>query len=98
MVKSHFIMILTFAVVMAAVLAAQTPPGTDWPQWRGPDRTGVSKESGLMKQWPASGLSRIWSVSNLGAGYGSIALKGDRIFVQSLVRSEERRVGKECRL
>ena len=44
MLKSRFTMILMFAVAMAAVLAAQTPPGADWPQWRGPDRTGVSKE------------------------------------------------------
>ena len=27
----------------------------DWPQWQGPDRTGMSKETGLLKAWPASG-------------------------------------------
>jgi len=35
-----------------------------------------------MKEWPASGPSLVWSISNLGAGYGSIAVKGDRVFVQ----------------
>ena len=78
MVKSHFIIIL-------ALFAAQSPIAFDWPQWGGPDRNGVSKETGLMKQWPASGPPRVWSISNLGAGYGTVAIKGDRIFLQSLV-------------
>jgi outer membrane protein assembly factor BamB len=85
MVKSRFIMILMLAGAVATLLAAQTPTSSDWPQWRGPDRTGLSKETGLMKQWPASGPPRVWSISNLGAGYGSVAIKGDRIFIQSLI-------------
>jgi outer membrane protein assembly factor BamB len=55
---------------------------TDWPQWRGPERNGVSKDTGLLKQWPAPGPRQSWSISNLGEGFGSIAIKGDRIFVQ----------------
>src|SRR5881628_2187755 len=54
----------------------------DWPQWQGPDRTGLSNETGLLQQWPASGPAVVWSASGLGAGYGSLAIKGDRIFVQ----------------
>jgi outer membrane protein assembly factor BamB len=83
--KYRFVVITVFAVAMAAVVAAQAPVVTDWPQWRGPDRTGLSKETGLLKQWPASGPPRAWAISNLGAGYGSVAIKGDRIFVQSLI-------------
>ena len=66
-----------------AVVSGQSAP-TDWPQWRGPDRSGVSRESGLLKQWPSNGPAVLWSSSNLGAGYGSIATSGDRIFVQGL--------------
>jgi outer membrane protein assembly factor BamB len=64
------------------------PPNTlpsgpsDWPQWRGPERNGVSKDTGLIKQWPSSGPQKAWSISSLGEGYGSLATKGDRIFVQ----------------
>ena len=57
-------------------------PSTDWPQWRGPERNGLSKESGLAGDWPESGPPVVWSVSSLGAGYGTVAIKGDRIFVQ----------------
>jgi outer membrane protein assembly factor BamB len=73
---------LAFAVSMAIVLQAQTAVNTDWPQWRGPDRNGISRETGLLKQWPAGGPPLVWRVTNLGPGYGSIAVKGDRIFVQ----------------
>jgi len=85
MVGRRFVLTLVLAFVLAAALAAQTPIGTDWPQWRGPDRTGVSKETGLLKQWPSAGPPRLWSISNLGAGYGSVAVSGDRIYVQSRV-------------
>ena len=73
---------LVFAMALASVAAGQSSPGLDWPQWRGPDRNGLSQESGLMKPWPASGPPHVWSISNLGAGYGSISIKGNRIFAQ----------------
>jgi outer membrane protein assembly factor BamB len=56
----------------------------DWPQWRGPDRNGLSKETGLLSQWPRSGPSVAWSAAMLGAGYGSIAVQGDRVYVQGM--------------
>ena len=66
------------------MLDGQAPPAGDWPQWRGPARSGVSAETGLLREWPASGPSRVWSASNLGAGFGSIAVRGDRVFVQGM--------------
>src|SRR5262245_31669604 len=62
-------------------VAGQTP-ATDWPQWQGPDRNGLSKETGLMQQWPTAGPPVAWTVSTIGGGYGSVAIKGDRMFVQ----------------
>ena len=83
-VNCRLALALLFAVGMAVVSDGQPTSPADWPQWRGPDRSGLSKESGLLKQWPASGPPLVWSVSNLGAGYGSIAVSRDRIFVQGL--------------
>jgi len=68
-----------------------TAAAFDWPQWQGPDRTGVSKETGLLAQWPAAGPPLVWSISGLGAGYGSMAIQGDRIFVQGSKAAGERR-------
>jgi outer membrane protein assembly factor BamB len=65
-----------------SMTTAQAPASIDWPQWRGPDRSGVSRETGLLPQWPKSGPPLVWSAGELGAGYGSVAVAGDRIFLQ----------------
>jgi outer membrane protein assembly factor BamB len=78
------ILAAVFVVGTGVVTGGQSDPGIDWPQWQGPDRTGLSKETGLLREWPASGPPIVWSASNLGGGYGSIAVKGDRVYLQGL--------------
>jgi outer membrane protein assembly factor BamB len=55
--------------------------GADWPQWRGPDRTGLSKETGLLQQWPKNGPSLVWSINTIGLGYSGPAVVGDGLYV-----------------
>jgi outer membrane protein assembly factor BamB len=71
-------------VLMLVDVAGQGSAGLDWPQWRGPERNGISRETGLATQWPASGPPVVWSATNVGAGYGSLAVSGARVFVQGL--------------
>ena len=72
-------------VLCTAAVGGQAPPvSTDWPQWRGPERTGISQETGLLRQWPPSGPAALWSAAGLGEGYGSISIKGNQAFVQGL--------------
>ena len=74
---------LLFALGLgAAVSTAPAATDTTWPQWRGPNRNGLSSDTGLLKQWPSAGPPQAWSVNGLGAGYGSVAMTADRIFVQ----------------
>ena len=70
-------------IVSVIALNAQSS-SVDWPQWRGPDRNGISKETGLLSQWPRSGPPVAWSAAMLGAGYGSISVQGDRVYVQGM--------------
>lgn len=63
-----------------ARMAAST---SDWPQWRGPARDGISKESGLLKQWPAGGPRLLWQVNDIGDGYSTPAVVGSRIYLMS---------------
>ena len=76
---------IAVASIVASVIALSAQsPSFDWPQWRGPDRNGLSKETGLLSQWPRSGPTVAWSAAMLGAGYGSIAVQGDRVYVQGM--------------
>ena len=61
---------------------AASPAQFDWPQWHGPDRTNLSKETGLLKQWPSGGPKVLWTTRGIGNGYGSLAMRGDRVYVQ----------------
>lgn len=56
--------------------------GADWPQWRGPNRDGLSADTGLLKEWPADGPPLAWKATGIGEGYGTVAIVGQRIYVQ----------------
>lgn len=85
---------LLFSFALICIFALQpmtvgnTAPEAEWPQWRGPLRNGVSSETGLLKQWPANGPAVIWSIKNLGEGYGSLSIRADRIYAQGTKGSE----------
>jgi outer membrane protein assembly factor BamB len=49
--------------------------------WRGPGRTGVYNEKGLMKTWPASGPSLLWEATGIGKGYSSTTVTKDAVYI-----------------
>lgn len=55
----------------------------DWPQWRGPERNGISQETGLLEAWPADGPKLVWQVKDIGTGYSTPAVVGDRLYLLS---------------
>ncbi len=69
-------------ICLEAGIVAQT--GGDWPQWRGSDRDGISKETGLLKQWPADGPALAWKATGAGGGYSSFAISNGRLFTMGL--------------
>jgi len=77
----------TMAMMAWSVQAADgqlrwvSSPEAGWPQFRGPSRDGVSRETGLLQSWPEGGPKRIWEVQGLGRGYSSPILVGSRVFV-----------------
>ena len=73
----------TFALPIVALLIAAAPRAAEWPQWQGPDRNRRSNETGLLQEWPAGGPAIVWTATGVGSGYGSMAVGGDRVFVQS---------------
>ncbi|MDR1718760.1 MAG: PQQ-like beta-propeller repeat protein, partial [Dysgonamonadaceae bacterium] len=56
-------------------------------QWRGSDRSGFYKETGLLKAWPADGPQMLWSIDGLGEGYTSVAAANDRLYITGMIDS-----------
>jgi outer membrane protein assembly factor BamB len=69
------------SLMIAGAARAGSAPG-DWPHWRGPTHDGLSAETGFARQWPAGGPALAWKTRGIGAGYGNVAVVGERIFVQ----------------
>jgi len=67
-------------LVMASVGSADEKALGDWPQWRGPNRDGVSTETGLLKSWPEGGPKLLWEITGLGTGYSSVSISGGRLY------------------
>lgn len=49
--------------------------------WRGPDRTGIYNETGLLKKWPAGGPELLWEIEDIGFGYSSVTISDDAIYI-----------------
>ena len=64
----------------AAILAAGPAlRAEDWPQFRGPARDGISRETGLLRSWPAGGPKVRWTVP-VGQGYAGAAIVAGRLY------------------
>ena len=74
----------------AALLAlAGFARADDWPQWRGPNRDDISREKGLLTEWPKEGPKLLWTFRDAGSGYSSVAVVGDRLFTMGADAQQE---------
>jgi outer membrane protein assembly factor BamB len=71
---------LSFCLLCLGIFRMSSAVAGDWPQWRGPDRTDVSQETGLLKSWPADGPKRLWLNENVGLGYSGFSISGGKLF------------------
>src|SRR5438874_4692581 len=85
--KRVVLSVMVLLSALAGHVLAQTD--ADWPQWRGPNRDGVSKETGLLKQWPTQGPSLVWKASGAGSGYSSFAIVNGRLYTMGVRGNRE---------
>jgi outer membrane protein assembly factor BamB len=69
-------------ILGCALLQAASVGAADWPQWRGPNRDGISRETGLLKKWPEAGPKLLWEASGVGAGFSTVAVVKGRVITQ----------------
>lgn len=70
----------TVQVFVTLVLTLPVSSAADWHQWRGPNRDGISTETGLLDTWPADGPELVWRVRGLGRGMSSLAISNGKIY------------------
>ena len=70
-----------------ALATCHTIPAADWPQWQGPLRDGIWRETGTVEQIPATGLPVQWRIPIEG-GYSGPAVADGRVFITDYVRRE----------
>lgn len=71
---------LAGVVLLASVMPLSAQTSAYWPQFRGPDRSNVAKDTGLLKEWPKDGPPLLWKVTNLGSGMAPVSIAEGRIY------------------
>jgi outer membrane protein assembly factor BamB len=77
MLRRFVLSALTVSLALTLATAA------DWPQWRGPNRDGISKDTGLLQEWPKEGLKMRWKRADIGSGFSTPAVVGGKVYVQT---------------
>ncbi|HEX6163026.1 MAG TPA: PQQ-binding-like beta-propeller repeat protein [Vicinamibacterales bacterium] len=75
-----FSLVAVVLVLAIDPLSSQTAAPNDWFQWRGPNRDGISQETGLLQEWPKAGPPQVWRITGVGNGYSSFSSSGGRLY------------------
>ncbi len=81
----QYILIVSVLLSLSQIIMAQKVA-----QFRGPNRTGVFPDAGLLKSWPEGGPKLLWSVEGLGGGYASVSVTDRAVYVTGKDGSKEK--------
>jgi outer membrane protein assembly factor BamB len=70
---------LSFALTAQVFIFATSAHAEDWPNWRGPDLNGISKEKGWQTSWPDEGPGHLWKFS-VGIGFSGLSVSQGRLY------------------
>ena len=90
-----------FVLATGVLAVAAFARADDWPQWRGPERNAISKETGLLKAWPKQGPTLLWTYKEAGTGFTAPAVVGGGVYTMGaradleLVIALDAKAGKE---
>lgn len=75
---TRFTFCLTIFAALSGSVRSEEPDS--WPQWRGPNRDGLSASKGLLKSWEGTTPKLAWMTEGMGGGYASISVADGKIF------------------
>ena len=73
----HKCIISLLGLSVASVFASTPAPNRDWPQWRGPDRTGYAKDGPAITSLPKE-LKPVWKI-DVGGGFAAPVVQGNAL-------------------
>ncbi|HAM10560.1 MAG: hypothetical protein A2X04_06445 [Bacteroidetes bacterium GWF2_41_9] len=79
----RLLLTLLICIVFSNIVAGQLY------EWRGPDRTGIYNETGLLKKWPDGGPKLIWESQGMGYGFSSPTVTEDAVYVTGRKESND---------
>ena len=82
MKRIFLFMIITFGIALSVF--SQSTYG-----FRGPSRNGFYPETGLLKSWPEEGPQLLWETLDVGKGFTSPVIAGDRLYITGLNEDED---------
>src|SRR5438094_866051 len=82
------IRVISIGLMVLVATSGQKVWAEDWPRWRGPRLDGISRETGLLKEWPKEGPKQLWTAP-LSGGFSSVAVADRRVFTQTRDKSQE---------
>ncbi len=82
----HIVPLFAFVLLLAPLAASVH--ADDWPDWGGPKRDAVWRETGIIDHFPTNGLlPRVWSVP-VAEGYAGPAVADGRVYVTDRVKAQ----------
>ena len=70
----------THFTLLLGLVSFPMATANDWVQWRGPNRDGIAKESGLLERWPDEGPAIAYRTKGLGSGMASVAIHAGLLY------------------
>lgn len=74
-------------ILFCLLEAIQTGQSQNIAQWRGANRDGIYPDKNLLKVWPEAGPKLLWLTEEIGNGYGSLVISGDKLFINGEIDS-----------
>ncbi len=83
--SAQFAMRAITTLLLIISLCCLTVFGGDWPCYHGSKRDNKSADTGLLKTWPKAGPKKLWTATDLGIGYSSVAVVGDTVYTAGVL-------------
>ena len=85
-VRNQFAGVWIVCIVALGVCGIARP--ADWPNYRGPNYDGISRETGWLTTWPAEGPKILWKAP-IGTGFATTAVSGGRVYAMGNINDND---------